>query len=184
MTKRKCLTIRVVPEIESTLKRKAAFEGRSVSEYVGDLIKSALNNPSVSEEGSAVAEHREGPPREIDTDKIREAVSSAVMDVMQRGGSSVPPEALRYLVQDIAKTEDLLRQISRLLSEGGSGSPADNFKVHEERVRIAEQKADRILKKLNLREVEDVDRLETHILSKEETDQMLKEMGIGVEGTK
>ena len=37
---------------------------------------------------------------------------------------------------------------------------------------------------MNLFEVEDVDRLEMHILSKEETDQMLKEMGIGVEGTK
>ena len=188
MTKRKCLTIRVVPEIESTLKRRAAFEGRSVSEYAEDLIKSALNNPSETGEGSVVEEHREGPPQEIDTDKIRDTVSEAVMDVMKEVGHGVPPEALRYLVQDMAKTEDLLRQISRLLSEGGSGSPADNFKVHEERVRIAEQKADRILKKLNLREVEDVDRfiLAEHIKvsTKEETEQMLKEMGIGVEGTK
>ena len=171
MTKRKCLTIRVVPEIESALRRRAAFEGRSVSEYAEDLIKSALNNPSGSWEGSAVGEHGAGPPRDIDTDKSREAVSEAVMEVLKAVGPGLPPKVLRYLVQDTAKTENLLRQISRLLSPG-------NFKEHEERVRIAEQKSERILKKLKLDAIEDVDRLEMKVLTKEESDQMLKEMGI------
>ena len=182
MTKRKCLTIRVVPEIESTLRRRAAFEGRSVSEYAEDLIKSALNNPSGSWEGSAVGEHGAGPPRDIDTDKIREAVSEAVMEVLKAVGPGLPPKVLRYLVQDTAKTENLLRQISRLLSESGLGSPAENYKIHEERVRIAEQKSARILKKLKLDAIADVDRLEIgvdiKVSTKEETAQMLKEMGI------
>ena len=173
------LIVYMEKSILSSIEKEAISEGKSKSEIAADLIASALGSRSGSGGG--------GTPG-IDTDKIREAVSEAVMELLKRGGSGVPPEALRYLVQDMAKTEDLLRQISRLLSEGGSGSPAENYKVHEERVRIAEQKADRILKKLNLREVEDVDRfvLAEHIkvATKEETEQMLKEMGIVKEGTK
>ena len=173
------LIVYMEKSILSSIEKEAISEGKSKSEIAADLIASALGNRSGSGGG--------GTPG-IDTDKIREAVSEAVMELLKRGGSGVPPEALRYLVQDMAKTEDLLRQISRLLSEGGPGSPAENYKVHEERVRIAEQKADRILKKLNLREVEDVDRfvLAEHIKvsTKEETEQMLKEMGIVKEGSK
>ena len=158
------LQVNLTDSTLSTLKKWAAKSGKSASETARELIDSGLEARAIKESVPV-----SGLPPE------------AVMDVMKEVGHGVPPEALRYLVQDMAKTEDLLRQISRLLSEGGSGSPTDNFKVHEERVRIAEQKADRILKKLNLREVEDVDRfvLAEHILSKEETDQMLKEMGIG-----
>ncbi len=173
MTKRKCLTIRVVPEIESRLRKRAAFEGRSLSEYAEDLIKSALNNESG--EGGVVEEHRAGPPREINTDEIREAVSGAVMDSMKAVGPGLPPEVLRYLVQDTAKTANLVRQISRILSPG-------NFKEHEERVRIAEHKSERILKNLRLDAIEDVDRVERKILTKEESEQLLKEMGIGAGG--
>ena len=178
MTKRKCLTIRVVPEIESTLKRRAAFEGRSVSEYVEDLIKSALNNLSETGEGSVVEEQRAGPPREIDTDKIRDTVSEALLEVLKRGGGGVSPEALRYLVADVARIAQVLKLISLEVF-----SP-DNYKKHEERYRIADQKADRILKKLNLFEVENVDRIEIKETTKEETDQILKEMGINRENGK
>ena len=42
--------------------------------------------------------------------------------------------------------------------------------------------ADTILKKLNLFEVENVDKIEVNEMKKEETDQFLKEMGIETGG--
>ena len=110
-------------------------------------------------------------------DEIRKAVSEAVMEGIKGGGAGIPPETLRFLVQDVAKIENLLRQLSLFFSPG-------KFDEHAERVRIAEQKSERILKKLKLDEVEDVDRIERKVLTKEETDQMLKEMGIVSGGEK
>jgi hypothetical protein len=162
------LIVYMEKSILSSIEKEAISEGRSKSEIAADLIASALANRSGSGGG--------GTPG-IDTDKIREAVSEAVGEVLKLGGSGVPPEALRFLVADVAKTENLLRQISLLLSAG-------NFKEHAERVRIAEHKSERILKNLKLDAIEDVDRIEMKVLTKEESEQMLKEMGIGVEGSK
>lgn len=163
------LIVYMEKSILSSIEKEAISEGKSKSEIAADLIASALANRSGSGGG--------GTPG-IDTDKIREAVSEAVGEVLKLGGSGVPPEALRFLVADVARTEQLLRQISYEVF-----SPGD-YKKHEERYRSAEQKADRVLKKLNLWEVEDVDRIEMKVLTKEETEQMLKEMGIGKEGSK
>jgi hypothetical protein len=102
---------------------------------------------------------------------IREIVSEAVMNAMKGGGAGIPPETLRYLVQDLARTENLLRQLSNFFSPG-------KFEEHEERVRLAGKKSDRILKELNLDGIEDVDRIEVREMTPEETAQMLKEMGI------
>ncbi len=162
------LIVYMEKSILSSIEKEAISEGKSKSEIAADLIGSALANRSGSGGG--------GTPG-IDTDKIREAVSEADMEILKRGGSGVPPEALRYLVQDMAKTENLLRQISLLLSAG-------NFKEHAERVRIAEHKSERILKNLKLDAIEDVDRIERRVLTKEESAQMLREMGIGAEGSK
>ena len=128
--------------------------------YMEKSILSSIEKEAISEGKSK---------SEIAADLIASALGSR--SGSERGGSGVPPEALRFLVADVAKTADLLRQISRLLS-------AEKFKDHEERVRIAEKKSDRILKKLNLDAIEDVDRFVMGAMSKEETDQMLKEMGI------
>ena len=162
------LIVYMEKSILSSIEKEAISEGKSKSEIAADLIGSALGSRSGSGGG--------GTPG-IDTDKIREAVSEAVGEVLKLGGSGVPPEALRFLVADVAKTENLLRQISLLLSAG-------NFKEHAERVRIAEHKSERILKNLKLDAIEDVDRIEMKVLTKEESEQMLKEMGIGVEGSK
>ena len=198
--KRKYVPIRLVPELDSKLRSFAASCGKSVSEFASDLIRSGLEKCSGSgfdldpetirnavesalgnREGSAPGS---GTAPEIDRDSIREAVSEAVMDAMKGGEPSVPPEALRFLIQDLAKTENLLRQISRLLSEGKTGDRARDFEEHMERVRMAKQKSARILKNLKLDEIEDVDRIEIKESTPEETAQMLKEMGIETGGEK
>ena len=166
----KRIDVRVTDSTLSTVKKRAVSEGKTVSEFIREMLEFVLDNPSGSRDESGV---RSSWPIGMDT--IPEAVSEAVMEVLKREGSGVPPEVLRYLVQDTAKTENLLRQISRLLSPG-------NFKEHAERVRIGEHKSGRILKNLKLDSIEDVDRIEMKVLTKEESDQMLKEMGIGVEG--
>ncbi len=147
----------------SAIKKRATNSGKSASEIVRELVESGLNNPSRFRDGSGAGH---GP------ETIREAVSEAVMEALKGGGSGIPPEVLRYLVQDLAKTENLLRQLSLFFSPGKA-------KEHEERVRIARQKSNRILKNLNLNEIEDVDRPE--VLSQEEAEKMLREMGI-IEG--
>ena len=162
------LIVYMEKSILSSIEKEAISEGKSKSEIAADLIGSALGSRSGSGGGGT---------QEIDTDKIRKALSEAVMDIVKSVGHGIPSDALRYLVQDLAKTENLLRQISLSLSAG-------NFKEHAERVRIAEHKSERILKNLKLDAIEDVDRIEMKVLTKEETDQMLKEMGIGVEGSK
>ena len=94
-------------------------------------------------------------------------------------GHGLSPEVLRYLVQDTAKTEQLLRRISYEVF-----SPGD-YKKHEDRYNHAKQKADRILKKLSLEGIGDADEDEKpRELTKEETEQMLKEMGLKAEDEK
>lgn len=136
------LPVNLSDDILILIKKRAGLEGKSASEIARELIESALDNPSGSGD-----ESRAGSPREIDTDKIREAV----MDAMKAVGHGIPPEALRYLVQDVAKIEDFSRQLSLLLSPG-------KLKEHEERWRIAAQKSNRILKGLKLDGIEDVDK--------------------------
>ena len=148
----------------SSIEKEAISEGKSKSEIASDLIGSALESRSGSGAGSTPGS---------DTDKIREAVSEAVMDLVKSVGHGIPPETLRFLIADVAKTENLLRQISLFLSPG-------NFKEHEERIRIAKHKSERILKKLKLDAVEDVDRIEIRHVEGEEAAQMLREMGIGI----
>lgn len=161
----------------SFLRKRGAESGKSASEIVRELVESVLDNPSGGRD-----ESRAGSSRVIEMDAIREAVSEAV--AMNGGGPGVPPEALRFLIQDLAKTENLLRQISRLLSEGKTGDRARDFEEHMERVRMAKQKSVRILKNLKLDEIEDVDRIEITESTPEETAQMLKEMGIETGGKK
>ncbi len=156
----KLLKVYVTDSTLSTLKKRVAESGKSASETARELIEFAFSARAVKESAS-----------------VSGIAPEAVMEVQERGGSGVSPEALRFLVADVAKAENLLRQISRLLA-------AENFKEHEERVRIAEHKSERILKNLNLEEVEDVDRLEIKVSTKEETAQILKEMGIGQGGEK
>ena len=160
----KRIDVRVTDSTLSTIKKRAVSEGKTASEFLRELLASVLDHPSESgyESGAKT-------PGEIDRNGIRESVSEAVMEAMQAGGSGIPPEALRYLVQDLAKTENLLRQFSLSMA---TGKP----KEHEERVRIAKQKSNRILKNLKLNEIEDVDRPE--VTSKEEAEKMLREMGI------
>lgn len=161
----KRIDVRVTDTTLSTIKKRAVSEGKTASEFLRELLASVLDHPSESgyESGAKT-------PGEIDRNGIRETVSEAVMEAMQAGGGSgMSPEALRYLVQDLAKTENLLRQISLSMA---TGKP----KEHEERVRIAKQKSNRILKNLKLNEIEDVDRPE--VTSKEEAEKMLMEMGI------
>lgn len=174
----KRIDVRVTDSTLSTIEKQAFSNGKSVSEIVRNVLDAAFNNPSETGEGSVVEEQRAGPPREIDTDKIRDTVSEALLEVLKRGGGGVSPEALRYLVADVARIAQVLKLISLEVF-----SP-DNYKKHEERYRIADQKADRILKKLNLFEVENVDRIEIKETTKEETDQILKEMGINRENGK
>lgn len=147
----------------SAIKKRAMNSGKSASEIVRELVESGLNNPSGFRDGSGAGH---GP------ETIREVVSEAVMEALKGGGSGIPPELLRYLVQDLAKTENLLRQLSLFFSPGKP-------KEHEERVRIARQKSNRILKNLNLNVIEDVDRPE--VVPQEEAEKMLREMGI-IEG--
>lgn len=163
----------------SFLRKRGAESGKSASEIVRELVESVLDNPSGGRD-----ESRAGSSRVIEMDAIREAVSEAVMDAMKGGETGVPPEALRFLIQDLARTENLLRQISRLLSEGKTGDRARDFEEHMERVRMAKQKSVRILKNLKLDEIEDVDRIEITESTPEETAQMLKEMGIETGGKK
>jgi hypothetical protein len=160
----KRIDVRVTDSTLSTIKKRAVSEGKTVSEFLRELLASVLDHPSGSGYESGTKS-----PGEIDRNGIRETFSEAVMEAMQAGGSGMPPEALRYLVQDLAKTENLLRQISLSMA---TGKP----KEHEERVRIAKQKSNRILKNLKLNEIEDVDRPE--VTSKEEAEKMLREMGI------
>lgn len=162
------LIVYMEKSILSSIEKEAISEGRSKSEIAADLIGSALGSRSGSGGGGT---------QEIDTDKIREAFSETIREVLPREGSGVSQEALRLLIEKVSQTENLLRQISLFLSPG-------DFKKHAERVRISEQTSERILKKLKLDAIEDVDRIEMKVLTKEETDQMLKEMGIGVEGSK
>ncbi|MHB1287386.1 MAG: ribbon-helix-helix protein, CopG family [Leptospirales bacterium] len=150
------------------VRKLAAASGKTAADIIRESVRAHLDQPTSR------------PPREIDTDKIREAVSEAV--AMKGGGAGIPPETLRYLVQDLARTENLLRQLSRLLSEGKTGDRARDFEEHMERVRMAKQKSARILKNLKLEEIEDVDRLEITESTPEETAQMLKEMGIETGG--
>lgn len=157
---------------KEAIKNRAAKSGKPDSKIALEWIESVLNNSSESED-----ESRAGSSRTIEMDEIRKAVSEAVMEGIKGGGAGIPPETLRFLVQDVAKIENLLRQLSLFFSPG-------KFDEHAERVRIAEQKSERILKKLKLDEVEDVDRIERKVLTKEETDQMLKEMGIEAGGEK
>ena len=168
----KRIDVRVTDSTLSAIKKRAGSEGKSASEIARGLIESALDNPSGSGDKS-----RTGSSRIIEMDEIRKAVSEAVVEGIKGGGEGIPPETLRFLVQDVAKIENLLRQLSLFFSPG-------KFDEHAERVRIAEQKSERILKKLKLDEVEDVDRIERKVLTKEETDQMLKEMGIVSGGEK
>ena len=112
------LIVYMEKSILSSIEKEAISEGKSKSEIAADLIGSALGSRSGSGRG--------GTP-EIETNKIREAVSEAVMEVLKRGGGGVPPEALRFLVADVARIEQLMRQISLEVF-----SPGD-YKKHEER---------------------------------------------------
>ena len=141
--------------LKNAVKKRAAELGKSISETGKELIESALTGAST----------RESLP-------VTGIGPVSVAEPPKRNEWNVPPEVLRYLVQDLAKTENLLRQISRLLSP-------ESFKAHEERVRIAEQKAERILKSLDLDGLEDVDRLEIRTSTPEETESILREIGIG-----
>ena len=168
----KLLKVYVTDTTLSSIKKRGAESGKSTSEIARELIEFAITNRFEVGEGPVSEEHRAGPPR------------SEVMDAMKGGGAGIPPETLRYLVQDLARTENLLRQLSRLLSEGKTGDRARDFEEHMERVRMAKQKSVRILKNLKLDEIEDVDRIEITESTPEETAQMLKEMGIETGGKK
>ena len=123
------------------LKKIAALRGKSVSETAAEMIDIGLNLPeSSTTEGSTVG---------------------SVSFGEHPSASGLSPEIVRYQVQNLAKIENLLRQISRLLSPG-------NAKEHIERVRVAEGKAKRILKKLKMDAIEDVDRIEMEVLTEEE----------------
>ena len=157
----KTMRVCVTSAMFAGVTKAASANGRSRSAFVRDLIEAGLEGTTMKESV---------PVSGVSLETMMEAVKSE--------GSGVPPEVLRFLVADVAKTENLLRQISLLLSPG-------NFKEHEERIRIAEKKSERILKNLRLSDIEDVDRIETKVLTKEESEQMLKEMGIGTaEGAK
>lgn len=172
----KRIDVRVTDSTLSSLKKRAVSEGKSASGIARLLIETGLEN-RLEKVGGGEGDVLEGTPsgrprREIDADKIRDAVSEAVREVLS-------PELLRYLVQDTAKTENLLRQISLLISEKEPGSRAKNFEVHAERVRNAKQKADRILKKLSLEGIGDADEDEKpRELTKEETEEMLRREGL------
>lgn len=157
----------------SSIKKRAAKSGKSASEIALEWIESGLNNPSGFGDGSDAGHDPETirNPWTIDMEHIREIVSEAVMNAMKGGGAGIPPETLRYLVQDLARTENLLRQLSNFFSPG-------KFEEHEERVRIAGKKSDRILKELNLDGIEDVDMRPMRVLSREEAEAELKAMGI------
>lgn len=127
----------VTPAMFARVTKAASASGKSRSAFVRDLIEAGLEGTTMKESV---------PVSGISLETVMEAVKSE--------GSGVPPEVLRFLVADVAKTENLLRQISLLLSPG-------NFKEHEERIRIAEKKSERILKSLRLSDIEDVDRIET-----------------------
>ena len=92
------LIVYMEKSILSSIEKEAISEGKSKSEIAADLIGSALGSRSGSGGG--------GTPG-IDPDKIRNTVSEAVMEVLKRGGFGVPPEALRFLVADVARTEQL-----------------------------------------------------------------------------
>ena len=90
------LIVYMEKSILSSIEKEAISEGKSKSEIAADLIGSALGSRSGSGGGGT---------QEIDTDKIRKALSEAVGEVLKLGRSGVPPEALRFLVADVARTD-------------------------------------------------------------------------------
>ena len=160
----KRIQVNVTNELFAAIKKREVALGKSRSSATAELIEAGLNCFFSPVSGSM----KESVP-------VSGIAPEAVAELLNRERSGLSPEALRYQVQNLAKIENLLRQISRLLSPG-------NAKEHMERVRVAEGKAQRILKKLKMDAIEDVDRVERKILTKEESEQLLKEMGIGAGG--
>ena len=156
----KRIQVNVTNELFAAIKKREVALGKSRSSATAELIEAGLNCFFSPVSGSM----KESVP-------VSGIAPEAVTELQNRERSGVSLEALRYQVQNSAKIENLLRQISRLLSPG-------NFKEHEERVRIAEQKAKRILKKLKMDAIEDVDQIEMEVLTQEESEQMLKDLGL------
>ena len=151
------IQVNITKEIFAAIKKREVALGKSRSSAAAELIVAGLA-------------HFAAPVPETikESDSVSGIAPEAVAELLNRERSGLSPEALRYQVQNLAKIENLLRQISRLLSPG-------NAKEHMERVRVAEGKAQRILKKLKMDAIEDVDRMEMEVLTEGE---MLKDLGL------
>ncbi|MGL3709468.1 hypothetical protein ACSYAY_01190 [Leptospirillum ferriphilum] len=141
----------------STLKKRAVLEGKRFSEFGRDLIESALSGGT-----------------RVEPAPVHGISLEAGMGSLPQGEAVLSPEALRYLVQDMAKTAGFVRQISLRLAEGKP-------KEHETSLKVAEGKARDVLKELNLDGVRDVDPFILKETPPEETEELFRKMGI-VEG--
>ena len=105
------------------LKKIAALRGKSVSETAAEMIDIGLNFPESS--------ITEGP------------TVGSVSFGEHPSASGLSPEIVRYLVETVAANYALQKKFSRLHSP-------DNFKEHQERVRVAEGEALEDIKSLGL----------------------------------
>ena len=117
------IQVNITKEIFAAIKKREVALGKSRSSTAAELIEAGLGLPASPVVGAPTAEpvFGEGPPP----------------------ASRLTPEIVRFLVETVAANYALQKKFSRLHSP-------DNFKEHQERVRVAEGEALEDIKSLGL----------------------------------
>ena len=117
------LKIYVSKELAQKLTKISALKGASISRTAGELIEAGLNLP--------------------DSSTTEAPTIGSVSFGEHPSASGLSPEIVRFLVETVAANYALQKKFSRL-------HWPDNFKEHQERVRVAEGEALEDIKSLGL----------------------------------
>lgn len=146
------MDLRVSDSTISAIKKRAFSEGKSASKIVRELIESALARTSGSSELAVLGG---GPGMDLEIlkkaigeerdehEKTRSELAAMGLLPDSQNGSGLSPQMIKFQVETLTKTYELLRKVSLHLSQ-------ENTKDHEDRVKYAEAMAMETVKNLNL----------------------------------
>ena len=146
------MDLRVSDSTISAIKKRAFSEGISESKIAWKLIEIGLTAQPGSSELAVLGG---GPGMDLEMlkkaigeerdehEKIRSELAAMGLLPDSQNGSGLSPQMIKFQVETLTKTYELLRKVSLHLSQ-------ENTKDHEDRVKYAEAMAMETVKNLNL----------------------------------